>query len=55
MITTDGTITDIERQNYVEAENRVIKELKDIGKPFLVIINSANPTSERAEAPCGTV
>ncbi|HHT16122.1 MAG TPA: stage IV sporulation protein A [Papillibacter sp.] len=49
VITTDGTITDIERQNYVEAENRVIKELKDIGKPFLVIINSANPTSERAQ------
>ena len=49
VITTDGTITDIERQNYVDAENRVIKELKDIGKPFLIIINSANPTSERAQ------
>jgi stage IV sporulation protein A len=49
VITTDGTITDIERQNYVDAENRVIKELKEIGKPFLVIINSANPTSERAQ------
>lgn len=49
VITTDGTITDIERQNYVDAENRVIRELKEIGKPFVVIINSANPTSERAQ------
>ncbi|MEL4105721.1 stage IV sporulation protein A [Oscillospiraceae bacterium WX1] len=49
VITTDGTITDIERQNYVEPESRVIRELKEIGKPFLIIINSANPTSERAQ------
>ena len=48
VITTDGSITDIERQNYIEPESRVIKELKEIGKPFLVIINSANPSSERA-------
>jgi stage IV sporulation protein A len=48
VITTDGSITEIERQSYVEPEARVIKELKEIGKPFLVIINSANPTSERA-------
>jgi stage IV sporulation protein A len=49
VITTDGTITDIERQNYVEPEARVIRELQEIGKPFLVIINSANPNSEQAE------
>ncbi len=49
VITTDGTITDIERQNYIEPEARVIRELKEIGKPFLVIINSANPQSEQAE------
>ncbi len=48
VITTDGSITEIERQNYIEPEARVIKELKEIGKPFLVIINSANPTSEKA-------
>ncbi|NLA87378.1 MAG: stage IV sporulation protein A, partial [Clostridiales bacterium] len=48
VITTDGSITDIERQNYIEPEDRVIKELKEIGKPFLVIINSANPSSEKA-------
>ena len=49
VITTDGTITDIERPNYVEAESRVIRELKEIGKPFLIIVNSANPKSEQAE------
>lgn len=49
VITTDGTITDIERQNYIEPEARVINELKEIGKPFLVIVNSANPSSERAQ------
>ena len=48
VITTDGTITDIERANYVEPEARVIRELKEIGKPFLVIINSANPEGEQA-------
>jgi stage IV sporulation protein A len=48
VITTDGSITELERQNYAESEARVIKELKEIGKPFLVIINSANPTAEKA-------
>jgi stage IV sporulation protein A len=49
VITTDGTITDIERQNYIEPEARVIRELKEIGKPFLVIVNSANPGGEKAQ------
>lgn len=48
VITTDGSITDIDRASYIEPEARVIRELMEIGKPFLVIINSANPTSERA-------
>ena len=46
MMTTDGTITDIPRANYVEAEDRVIKELKKSGKPFVVIVNSRTPRSE---------
>ena len=50
VITTDGTITDIERGDYLEAEERVISELKELGKPFLVVLNSANPASERARA-----
>lgn len=48
VITTDGTICDIPREDYVEPEERVINELKAIGKPFTVILNSANPESESA-------
>ncbi|HWS43348.1 MAG TPA: stage IV sporulation protein A [Pseudoflavonifractor sp.] len=50
VVTTDGTITDIPREDYLEAEERVISELKELGKPFLVVLNSANPNSERAKA-----
>lgn len=50
VVTTDGTITDIDRDNYVAAENRVISELKSLGKPFVIIINSKEPNSERAIA-----
>lgn len=48
VITTDGTITEIPREDYVEAENRVISELKAIGKPFVVLINSAEPKGTAA-------
>ena len=44
VITTDGSIGDFERGNYIEAETRVIEELKSIGKPFIVILNSTHPT-----------
>lgn len=50
VVTTDGTITDISREDYLEAEERVISELKELGKPFLVVLNSATPGSERARA-----
>ena len=50
VVTTDGTITDISREDYLEAEERVISELKELGKPFLVVMNSTNPSSERARA-----
>lgn len=50
VMTTDGTITDIPREDYVEAEERVIEELKELEKPFLVVLNSAWPESERARA-----
>lgn len=50
VITTDGTITDIPREDYLEAEERVIRELQELGKPFLVLLNSAAPSSERAKA-----
>ena len=50
VVTTDGTITDIPREDYLEAESRAILELKEQGKPFLVLLNSANPDSDRAKA-----
>ena len=50
VITTDGSITDIPRASYAPAEARVITELQEIGKPFLVLLNSAEPTSENAIA-----
>lgn len=43
VITTDGSITDIERDEYEEAEERVINELKEINKPFIVLLNTVNP------------
>jgi len=46
VITTDGSITDIPRENYLEAEERVIAELKDLGRPFLVVLNSTSAGSE---------
>lgn len=49
VITTDGSVTDISREDYLEAEERVIAELKELGKPFVVLLNSANPYSERAQ------
>ena len=50
VITTDGTVSDIPREDYVEAEERVIRELQELGKPFIVLLNSAEPDSERAAA-----
>ena len=50
VVTTDGTVTDIPREDYREAEERVIRELQEIGKTFLVLMNSAQPESARAAA-----
>ncbi|MBE6636890.1 MAG: stage IV sporulation protein A [Ruminococcaceae bacterium] len=48
VVTTDGTVGEIPRQNYVEAETRVIRELKALHKPFAVIVNSADPAREES-------
>ena len=45
VVTTDGSITEIPREEYAEAEERVVNELKAIHKPFVVLLNSLNPTS----------
>ncbi|MDD4700553.1 MAG: stage IV sporulation protein A [Oscillospiraceae bacterium] len=47
VLTTDGSISDIPREEYEEAEERVIDELKQINKPFIVLLNSMYPTSEQ--------
>lgn len=46
LVTTDGTITDIPRENYVKPEERVVSELKQAGKPFVIILNSKEPNSD---------
>jgi stage IV sporulation protein A len=51
MVTTDGTITDIPREGYVEAEERVIGELKDINRPFLVIPEAGTPAGRGSRHP----
>ncbi|MGM9550699.1 MAG: stage IV sporulation protein A [Clostridia bacterium] len=46
VVTTDGSICDIDRNDYIEAEERVVGELKEIGKPFVILLNSRTPKSE---------
>ena len=50
VVTTDGTVTEIPRSDYLEAEERAIRELQSIGKPFVVLLNSADPESDEATA-----
>ena len=45
VVTTDGSIGDIKRRDYEEAEIKVIEELKSIGKPFIVVLNTVHPTN----------
>ena len=49
VITTDGSISDIPREEYEEAEERVINELKEINKPFIVIYNCVEPDAEASQ------
>lgn len=49
VITTDGTVTDIDGNSYIPAEDKVISELLEIGKPFVTLINTSNPTGEQAK------
>lgn len=50
VVTTDGSITDIAREEYAQAEERIIEELNDIGKPFVVLLNCEQPESARSKA-----
>ena len=50
VVTTDGTIGEIPRRDYIEAEERVIEELKEVGKPFIMVVNSVQPFDPSTEA-----
>ncbi len=50
VVTTDGSVTEIPRENYEEAEERVIAELKEMGKPFIILLNTATPYSDGTQA-----
>ena len=49
VVTTDGSIVDIERKQYEDSEEEIIQELKAIGKPFIIILNSKDPDSENCQ------
>ena len=50
VVTTDGSVTDLPRENYIEAEEKTVRELKSIGKPFLILLNCKKPYSEETKA-----
>ena len=50
VVTTDGSFGEINRNSYIEAEEKVVSELKTIGKPFIVILNSVHPTNTETQA-----
>ncbi len=50
VVTTDGTVAELARESYVEAEERVVMELKELGKPFVMVVNSVRPYSPEAQA-----
>lgn len=49
VVTTDGSIGEIPRSSYIEAEENVVSELKEIGKPFIVILNSTHPSADETK------
>lgn len=50
VVTTDGSVAEIPRASYIEAENRAISELKALDKPFAVILNTSDPASSKVES-----
>ncbi|MBQ9914695.1 MAG: stage IV sporulation protein A, partial [Clostridia bacterium] len=49
LVTTDGSITDIPREDYVDAEKRVVSELKEINKPFVILLNTMYPEKDETQ------
>lgn len=50
VVTTDGSISDIPREEYAECEERVIRELQSLGKPFIVLLNCVDPDTDAARS-----
>lgn len=50
VVTTDGTVAELPRDSYQQAEERVVKELKELGKPFVVVLNSKTPQAKDTQA-----
>ena len=49
VVTTDGSFGELPRDSYVEAEKKTVKELREIGKPFIVLLNSDRPYSKASQ------
>ena len=49
LVTTDGSITELQREEYIEAEERVVRELKELNKPFVIVLNTNNPYGEETQ------
>ena len=55
VVTTDGSFTEIPREKYVEAEDKVIEKLKSLDKPFVVVFNTTEPGSKKTAATCAEI
>ena len=53
VVTTDGSIGELERESYVDAEEKTVQELSAIGKPYVIVVNSQKPYSEETTKLCG--
>ena len=49
VVTTDGSVTELPRESYIPAEEKTVKELQSIGKPFLILLNCQKPYSDEAQ------
>ena len=52
LVTTDGSVTEMTREDYIKAEERVASELKMQNKPYVILLNTSNPTSDNATKMC---
>ena len=55
VVTTDGSVTDLPREDYVQAEERAIADMQKTGKPFVVVVNSQSPAQEQAASICRSI